>query len=313
MSIFPIIPTIIMLILCIMEIILVLTSTKKITHILMIVLVFLLNERFMIPSENIKTLSNNIDILFVIDNTISMNAEDYNGKEKRLDGVKKDCKKIIEELDGAKISVITFNNKSKILIPFTKDSNMALDTIDIIEPVNELYAKGSSLNTPLSEIENALQKENEKNPDRIKVLFFISDGEITDDSTLESYSSLKQYVQEGAVLGYGTTKGGIMHYKDSFNPKERVIMDNTVYPHKEAYSKIDEKNLKAIANDIGIDYINMNNSKNINKKTKEIKNILKGEISPSNTTNYEDIYYIFAWPLLLLIVIELKRMRRNNI
>lgn len=314
MRAFPIIPTIIMILICISLFILILKTTKRKTHMLMVIFLFLINQRYMIPTGTTTTLSNNMDVLFVIDSTLSMNAEDYKGTEKRLNAVKEDCKKIIEELNGAKFSVITFNNEVNVLVPFTKDSYMAYESIDIIEPIEELYARGSSLNTPKKDIMQILSNSYKKDPDRVRILFFISDGEITDESKLESYSSLKKYVNDGAVLGYGTEKGGYMKYKDKYadeEDEEKYIMDYYNYNDNKAVSKIDEKNLKEIASDIGIPYIHMDKYGRISKKINNIKNIMTSEMASSQRSSYEDIYYIFAFPLLILIIIELLRVRRN--
>ena len=44
--------------------------------------------------------------------------------------------------------------------------------------------------------------------ERIQVVIFISDGEITSNDRLRSYERLADYVDVGGVLGYGTTSGG---------------------------------------------------------------------------------------------------------
>ena len=256
MRIFPIIPIWVMLIICIILIIYIIkNNNKNINQILVVVLIFLINLRIMIPSHNSQILANNLDVLFVVDNTISMNAEDYDGNNTRLFAVKKDCKYIIKRLAGARFSLITFNNTAKIITPYTKDFNITSEAIDIIEPIDELYAKGSSLNTPLETILESLKSSEEKG-DKIRILFYISDGEITDDSSLKSYNSVAKYVNDGAVLGYGTTKGGYMKTKSRWDETEEYIMDYSDYKYDKAISKIDEKNLKSIANDIKIDYIN---------------------------------------------------------
>ena len=61
----------------------------------------------MVPGKDVTNLSNNVDVLFVIDNTISMLAEDYDGDGRRMDAVKEDCKYIMEQFPGASFSVVT--------------------------------------------------------------------------------------------------------------------------------------------------------------------------------------------------------------
>lgn len=312
MRIFPIIPIWIITIICIILIIFIFKYKRGLTQVAIVVLLFCINLRVMIVTNNSTVLANNLDVLFVIDNTISMTAEDYKGEQTRLSAVKEDCKYIIEELSGANFSVITFNNKAKRVTPYTKDTNMTIEAIELVEPINEFYAKGSSLNTPLETMVVSLKTSQDKG-DRVQILFFISDGEITDNSTLNSFKELFKYVDGGAVLGYGTTNGGKMKIKDQFSENESYLMDTSDYNYKIALSKIDENNLKQIARDANIDYINMNKQNNINSKLRKIKNSVKNSIEKSDKTSYTDTYYFLVIPLLILLMIEFNKFKGRNI
>ena len=172
MKIFPIIPIWIMTIICVILIIFIIkNNNKSILQIIIVLLIFTINLRIMIPSTNSQIETNNLDVLFVIDNTISMNAEDYNGSNTRLSAVKKDCNYIINELNGARFSLITFDHTAKIITPYTKDANITVEAIDIIKPIDESYAKGSSLNTPLETMTQSL-KSSKKKKDKIAIYLF---------------------------------------------------------------------------------------------------------------------------------------------
>lgn len=315
MRIFPIIPIWIMTIICLILLFICTKGKRKIIQILMIILIFIINLRIMIPSNNSKVLANNLDVLFVIDNTISMNAEDYGSNNKeRLYAVKKDCNYIIKRLSGARFSLITFDNNARIVTPYTKDINITMESIDVMEPINESYAKGSSLNTPIDTMITSL-KMSEKKTNRRRIIFFISDGEITDDSSLKSFSSISQYIDNGAVLGYGTTKGGYMKNKSPYSESDDYIMDysDSNYDYGKAVSKLDEKNLKKIANDIGINYINMSKQSNINNKLKEIENLVNASFESDDKSTYDDTYYILVIPLLILLIVEFNQLWRKKI
>lgn len=313
MKIFPIIPIWIMIIICTALIIFIIKkNNKNIIQIIIVILLFIINLRIMIPNNNSQVLTNNLDVLFVIDNTISMNAEDYNGNNTRLSAIKQDCKYIVEKLSGARFSVITFNNTAKIMTPYTKDTNITIETVDIIEPIDELYAKGSSLNTPLDTMISSL-KSSQKKENRIRILFFISDGEITDDSSLKSFNEVSKYIDNGAVMGYGTNKGGYMKTKNKYSESEDYIIDYTNYNYNKAISKIDENNLQKIAKDINVEYIHMERQVDINRKLDEIKRLTTSNIDSSDKSTYDDTYYIFVIPLLVLLTIELNNLRRKVI
>lgn len=307
MKCFPIIPIWLMLIICLFLIFLVIKDWQKnIYKILIIICLFLINLRIMLPTDQAKIMANNLDVLFVIDNTISMNAEDYNGTNTRLSAIKNDTKYIVDNLTGARFALITFDNKARIVSPYSNDPNIILEAVDILKPIRTLYAKGSSLNTPkdemIKELESSLKKEN-----RISILFFISDGEITaEKASLESYQDLKKYVKNGAVLGYGTAKGGYMREYDDYGKNASYIIDYTQGSAK-AVSKIDENNLKQIAKDLNIDYIHMDKQNNITKKVKEIAKMPKQDLKNTDKSSYKDTYFYLVIPLLALIFIEIRR------
>lgn len=309
MRAFPIIPIWLMIIISITLIIIVWKYNKRnIVELSIIGLMFLINLRIMVPSGEAQIISNNLDVLFVIDNTISMNAEDYDGANTRLSGVKETCKNIIEKLNGARFSIITFNNSAKIATPYTKDVNLTIEAIDIIVPLSEYYARGSSLNTPHDAMLTSLESS-KKMGDRTRIVFFISDGEITDESSLNSFKDISKYVDGGSVLGYGTDKGGYMKTLGSYSMDEYII-DYSGYNYTRAISKIDEDNLKSIAKDLGLDYIHMEKQGDIDYKLKEIEKLKSNGMESSDKRVYEDTYYILVVPLLVLLVIEFNDFRR---
>lgn len=305
MKFFPIIPLPIMILLIILLEVFLLKQAKR-NYQMILILLFLINLRPMIRLNNQENLTSNLDIIFVIDNTISMNAEDYNGSGKRLDGVKEDSKKIIEDFAGARFSLILFNNTAKLTIPYTRDTEMVKEAIEITEPVKSFFAKGTSLNTPKEELEKLLKRSAEEEKERTRIVIFMSDGEITNQQALESYKSLHKYIDGGIILGYGTTEGA--HMMD--NTTDSYLIDYSEYPTKEAISKLEEKNLKKIASDLEIPYAKAE-EKEIKKQEKEIEKIARYEKTKSTKEGYQDCYFLFAIPLLILLIVEIKETRRT--
>jgi len=311
----PILPIWFMLVLCIGIIVLLRPKDKFkfFRQIVIIFLLFLVNLRIMIPGES-ETFAedNNLDILFVVDSSISMVAEDYNGSKTRLSAIKKDCEKIINSFSGARFSVIVFDDVAKIMVPFTKDENIAIEVINSITVAEELYAKGSSMNSPIELIEEDFKKFDDNN--RKKIIFFISDGEITSDETLKSYSELSKYIDNGAVLGYGTTTGGKMKVKTTYyDNTTSYLIDRSDWPYEEAVSKIDENNLKKIASDLNVDYINMSKQSNIDDKIKEVKNKYSSQSlkEDSSSSTYTDTYYVLTEIICFILVIEYINYKRR--
>lgn len=282
-----------------------------------IILLFIINMRLMIPNGESMAINSDVSILFVVDTSVSMKALDYNGNKERFEGVINDCCYIVDELSSCKFSIITFGDTAQRVIPFTTDTDMVQAELKSIRLENDAYAKGSSMNLTKEVIEKTLKEEQMRKEGTSKfVVFFISDGEITKEGeTLESFTSISKYISNGAVLGYGTTKGAKMvnsSYEDDPTSEFYYIYYYEDYEMKTAISKMDEKNLKKISNDLGIDYIQMNKTSNINYKISNIKQqIAESQKTEDKISTYQDIYYYFAIPLVILLIIDLIIKKRR--
>lgn len=312
MIINPIIPIWLMSIICILFLFMKRKGKLAFVRLLiMVILLFVINLRIMVPDGNVivKTQKMNTKVLFVIDDTISMVAKD-DGQKERLESVREDCGHILEELNGAKFAVITFNNDVHFLSPFNNNFEYVKSVIDAIYPIGELYANGSSMNIWKDTAKDVLKDAKEGGNGDV-VLFFISDGEITSQEQLGNFSELKQYIDYGAVLGYGTETGGQMEVKDLFTDEPKVIEDKRDYKYEPAISKIDEGNLKSIAKDVGVDYIHMEKSSDVDGILKQIKANAKTEDSDKKEEGHKDIYYIFVVPFVALLIWEIIDTRKR--
>ena len=283
---------------------------KKIFGIIRITLIlllgFIVNLRPQTIHYNMEVEMKNIDVLFVVDSTMSMWGEDMTNNATRMSAVQKDCKYIIEELNGGNFGLVRFDNKSQILAPFTQDADTVNDALLTIKPPSRFYAKGTSLNAAYDAMEELLISSSKKEH-RQTIVFFISDGEITDNSTIKDYSALGQYVDGGAVLGYGTLLGGEMPdtgYELSYH---KLIDQSTGKP---ALTFIDEGNLGTIANDLDIPYIHMTDTANVEYLIQAIKTGSSISITSKDAIVYDDVYFYFVIPLLILIIAELFIMVR---
>lgn len=315
MIINPIIPIWIMTIVCILLFLLKRKGTMRyIMQCVMIILLFVTNLGISIPNGNVIVNDRKIDakVLFVIDNTISMQANDGRDGAKRFANVKSDCQAIIDYLDGAKFSVLSYNNETTINCPYTNNSQHAKNVIAAITPIADYYAKGSSMNICKTVMKETLERTYDDGGKTI--VFFISDGEITNESVLESFEDCRELISGGAVLGYGTEKGGEMFVSSIYdNNVERAIMDSNSGGLERAVSKIDEKNLKAIAKDLGLAYWRMDDEKIISDNISEVRKGMEEKIEKSNMKGYTNISFLFVIPFLVLLIIEIIDIKKRGI
>lgn len=315
MKINPIIPIWLMAVICVGIVLLKRKGTwPYIRQIMIAVLLFVINLRIMVPSGKytVQKQEMNEYVLFVIDDTISMLAEDYNGSDTRLSGVQNDCKYIMDSLPGARFAAVSFNNTASVLSPFTDNTEYVSNVIEAMYPIESLYARGTSINVPKDMMYNMLQDvKNKKGADT--AVFFISDGEVNDGSKIDSFADLAKYVGGGAVLGYGSTSGGNMHIK-TYDGTVEEIMDTSDYPYKPAVSRINEDNLEKIAADLGIKYINCNNGCDVDDVIDDIiENAeVKEESVDVESEAMADTYYWLLIPLVILLGFEAVMLIKNR-
>ena len=289
-----------------------------IIKILIIILLFLINLRFMVPNGEVKKNNVDADVLFIVDKTVSMTALDYNGNNPRFDAAIEDCCYIVDELTGSRFSIITFGDTAQSLIPYTTDASMVKTQLKTIITEEKYYAKGSSINIVKDELKESIKKEYEKRSKNTQfIIFFVTDGEITvENEKLDSFSEFGEYVSNGAVLGYGTTSGGKMindlYANEIDSPYYYVYYYDENYNRTTALSKLDENNLKSLANDLKIDYIQMNKQKNVDYKLNDIKKKLVSiEKNEKDMKVYNDIYFYFAIPLIIVLFVDFINKKRR--
>lgn len=315
----PFIPLPIMAVICIALLIMKRKGVWNfIRQIIIVLLIFGLNMRFLLPTNKSNVIDKDLDIIFVVDNTISMLAEDYTSKnERRIDGAKEDIKSVVKAFPDARFALVTFNNRADLVVPYTHETDLILRSVEGLEGVLPMNADGTSLNMSIDATFNALDRNcdflsddedeqiaNKSKPKRIQLIFFISDGEVTNNERLESFEDIGYFIDSGAVLGYGTDKGGEMTVFDVFNGPDKLQYYDENLDKVTARSYIDEENLEDIANDLNVEYYHMESKKDIDKVIKNIeKQIDEGEFTTreEKIQGYKETYQWFALALVLFI------------
>lgn len=209
--------------------------------------------------KQVDIYTNQYNVYFVVDTTASMIAEDWDEEAAtRLSGVKKDIGHLVDEYSGAKFTLITFDSAAVIRTPLTKDATALMTSVKNMSPEITKNSKGSSPWLANELLTNSLQKNSEGFPDRANIVFMFTDGEKTaSEEVAQTYTPTADYIQGGMVYGYGTEEGGEMKKQNGYyitSKEDKYIQDESSTPPVTALSKIDEKNLKAIAEQIGVDY-----------------------------------------------------------
>jgi Ca-activated chloride channel family protein len=243
-----------------------------------------------------------IDILVVVDRTRSMAALDYQAAP-RINGVKQDLTALSDALPGARFGLMTFGADATLELPFTSDTSTFATAVDTLRLEGPFDGTGSQTDRPLQAMQSVLERADEQHPDRRRIVVFVSDGEETGGSEPASYSGLEDLVDGGIVLGYGTDEGAKMPTADDLSAKDGYVYDQE--SGEDAVSRIDEDNLEAIADQLGIDYQHRTRPGGMDTVAQGFDAsaaVEDGEGAPAK----HDLTWLFGLLLLALVLVELR-------
>ena len=290
-------------------------SHQRVMWFLRAVVVFLLATAIArpgIPTEVVVLKQEaSAQVYLVVDVTASMIAEDWDGSEPRLEGLKKDLTELVDAMPGAKFSLITFGSEPQVRVPLTTDDAAVKSAISILAPEITRSSAGTSPFAPAETLNSRLAKGQESHPGEDQYVFYFGDGEKTSEQGADSFDG-DFNLAGGAVFGYGTEKGGKMKETlDSFISRdpEYITDPETREP---ALSKIDESTLKKIASSLGTDY----HHRSARSKITQDYSVPSFEQSFVDKKDQRGVDELFWIPLILVyawIVVEttmaLKRVR----
>ena len=207
-----------------------------------------------------------LEIYLVVDRTGSMGAEDWAGGPSagggtRLDGVRADLTAIKDAHPDARYSIIALDSAAKTELPLTSDVDAVTAWINALRQETTDRSGGSSLERALPLLAQTLSASQESAPEDARVVYVLSDGEATDDGAAATeaaeagvtWKQVGAMVDGGSVLGYGTDEGGRMRESDGSGATDApYIQDPTT--GKDAVSVPDTKELKMVADDLGVSY-----------------------------------------------------------
>ena len=258
-----------------------------------LLIISLLGPNFGIKEEKVEVVGK--DIMIAVDLSESMNANDI--QPSRIEKVKFEIKKIVDEFSGDRIGIIMFSGEAFVQCPLTYDKN-ALNLF--VETLNTglVPNSGTDFGPPLELGLSKLQDENSGDNDfKSKIIIFFSDGEDFGEDTDQSIEKIKENSLKLFSVGIGTDEGSKI--LDDFGNFKKDNEGNDVI------TKLNSSSLRETADKTGGKYYEISKNKNeINQMITEIKNI-KGDIIDQQTSNIsENKYFYFLLSALVLVAID---------
>ncbi|MBI5726701.1 MAG: VWA domain-containing protein [Ignavibacteriales bacterium] len=236
-----------------------------------------------------------IDVVICLDVSNSMMAEDL--KPNRLELAKREIGDMMKRLQGDRIGLIVFAGDAYVQFPLTSDysaANLFLNAVD----VNSVPRPGTAVASAIS----MAVKSFDKNFKTQKVVVVITDGEDHEGNISEALTEAKDNNVVVYAIGMGSPQGAPIPVKDERGNNTGFRQDQD---GQTVLTKLDEKTLMQIAGSAnGKYYLSTPAGKELEAILKDLSSIEKSEYGTKRITDFEDKFYYFLIPALLLLLVE---------
>ena len=227
-----------------------------------------------------------VDIVFCVDVSLSMDSEDI--KPSRIDKVKFELSKIIDNLEGDRIGVVVFSGSNFLYLPLTMDydaSKLFIKSID----TSMISSRGTDIPNAIKTSVEAFDDED----DQQKMIFLFTDGEDHSNILIDDISYLINEKIDLHVIGVGSSKGSLIPIKDKQNSFLKNASGELVL------SKLNSNFLREISTLSNGKLLRISKSEPISNNIVDI--IKKGEDSLISSFEFSDYEHKFQYPLAVAI------------
>lgn len=232
------------------------------------------------------------DIFLVIDLSNSMNATDVTPS--RLDKVKFEINRLIQNAGNNRIGLIVFSNEAFVQIPLTYDLQALSSLVQSLQ--TDLLPGGGSdqcaaLNLAYKKLVNDGSTSNKS-----KIIVLLTDGESAVSCDASLFNALRLYGLNLYVVGVGTTNGSsiLMDGKRIIDEYGKVVI-----------SKLNERGLVKIAEQANGNYYRLNNEVNDLPNVVGDISLLAGKLIDSRKVSVtSNKYYYFLAVAIFLLTLD---------
>lgn len=267
---------------------------------LLLVLVFLFSTlalaRPQWGEEKKRVERKGVDILFLLDTSLSMLAEDV--KSSRLAKSKLEIKNIIRKLEGDRVGMVAFAGSSFLQCPLTLDYSAFLIFVDALKP-GYIPDPGTSLAQAIELGIRAFPEENKK----YRAMIVFSDGEDHEGGMEGTLQKAKKAGVRIYSIGAGTAQGEPIPL--------RAAADQRISGYKKDQSgqvvvtKLNAELLDRIAKETGALYLPATSSeKEVDVILKDLESLGEGGLKERLITEREDHFQAFLFLAFLFLMIE---------
>ena len=235
-----------------------------------------------------------IDVFILLDVSNSMMAEDI--KPNRLEKAKYQISNLINKLRGDRIGLIIFAGQAYVQIPLTTDysaANLFLSAVDVNSVPSQGTAIASAINLATASFDTLSTQ---------KVIIAITDGEDHEGDVQKAVENAISHGIKIYAIGLGSQEGVPIPV---YNNRNQLVGFKKDREGNSVLTKLDEETLKQIAVEgNGKYYRGTNYEDYLDKIYTELSELEQTEFGVKKVTDYEDRFYYFLIPALILLVLE---------
>jgi Ca-activated chloride channel family protein len=244
-----------------------------------------------------------IDVYILLDVSLSMKAEDI--KPSRLEKAKHEISKLIQELKGDRIGLIVFSGKAFIQFPLTTDYSAASLFLSAVS-VKSVPQPGTAIGPAIQLALNSFKKDEETQ----KAIVIITDGEDHEgklDNVIEEANNIGVRLY---AIGLGSPQGVPIPIYNNAGRQTGYKKDRN---GNVVLTKLDETTLEDITSKAnGQYYRGSNNEDELELIYNDLASLEGSEYGATKITEYEDRYYYFLIPAILILIFEIFIKERKS-
>ena len=231
-----------------------------------------------------------IDIVLSLDISGSMLAEDFQPVN-RIAVAKEEAKKFVQHRENDRIGLVVFARKSYTQCPLTLDYQVLERLIDDVEI--GLIKDGTAIGLGIATAVNRLRDSDAKS----KIIILLTDGE-SNAGNIDPVTAAELAKSFGIkIYAICIGKGGLVPF-----PIEDPVFGKR---YVQAEVNIDTQSLKQIADITDGLFFQAGDATALRKIYERIDQLEKSKVKVKEYSNYQELYYLFLAPGILLLVLEL--------
>ncbi|WP_068596641.1 VWA domain-containing protein [Vaginella massiliensis] len=242
-----------------------------------------------------------IDIVYVLDVSTSMDAEDI--APSRLLKASRVISESLNTLGGDRASLIVFAADSYTISPLTNDY-AAIDTYLATISTKIISNQGTNFQVAFDEAVKVLKGA----PNTSKMMVLLSDGEDNENTVTAAVRLAKENQIHVVSIGIGTEKGGPIPVETPYSSEYKLDRSGEV-----VVTTLESNNLNKLANQTNGMYLSDAPTNELVKQINDYKSRLdKTQIATSSTRDMKHIFQWFLGVAIVLLFIEILTTEYKN-